>query len=70
MPVTPSTSGTTRRTLLAALTATAVGLAALATPAPARAAWPDRPITMVVPWARVAAPMPLPASSRPNSRKS
>lgn len=50
MPASPSTPGSTRRTLLAALTATTVGLAALVSSAPARAAWPDRPITMIVPW--------------------
>lgn len=39
-----------RRGLLAAVTAAAVGLVTLVGPAPARAAWPDRPITLIVPW--------------------
>ena len=29
----------------------------------AQAAWPERPITLIVPWAPAAAPTPLPASS-------
>lgn len=50
MTPTTTTRGSTRRTLLAALTASAVGLTALVASNPARAAWPDRPITMIVPW--------------------
>ena len=50
MTVTTKTPGSKRRTLLAALTASALGLGALAASTPAQAAWPDRPITMVVPW--------------------
>ena len=50
MTVTTKTPGSKRRTLLTALTASALGLGALAASAPARAAWPDRPITMIVPW--------------------
>ncbi len=50
MPKTSLTSRVQRRTLLALGAATAIGLATLTASPPALAAWPDRPITLIVPW--------------------
>ena len=40
-----------RRTMLKAVAALVMSAAGLTLPAGARAAWPDRPITLIVPWA-------------------
>ena len=39
-----------RRSLLGAIAASAIGLATVTASMPAQAAWPDRPVTMIVPW--------------------